>query len=183
MREAHRLDPVRFRPPRLRSLLRYAVVAALLTLAAGVLFVDPPAGTATLAGCRTGSPSGPSESPSDAPSDSPSGASAGDRRAALPVPSGLVGVPVQLAEPATAAVLRPGDRVDLIARTTHPSGTAAPDPDDVVLARDVLVLSVDLSPDRSPDEVVVYVAMPKDRAQRVARTAPTIPLGITVRPR
>lgn len=182
MREAHRLDPARFRPPRLRSLLRYAVVAALLTLAAGVLFVDPPAGTATLAGCRTGSAARPS-GPSDAPSDSPSGAPAADRRAALPVPSGLVGVPVQLAEPATAAVLRPGDRVDLIARTTHPSGTAAPDPDDVVLARDVLVLSVDLSPDRSPDEVVVYVAMPKDRAQRVARTAPTIPLGITVRPR
>jgi hypothetical protein len=176
MGEAHRLDPVRLRPSRLRPLIRYAVVAALLTLAAGTLFLDPPSGTAKPAACRTrGADAKPSRQPAPG---------TGDRPAALPVPSGLVGVPVQLAEPATAGVLRPGDRIDLIART---AGVESAEPgdaaEDVVLARDVLVLSVDLSPDRSPDEVVLYVAMARDRARDVARTAPSVPLGITVRPR
>lgn len=181
MREhTERLDPVRLRPPRLRPLLRYALVAALLALAAGVLLLERPA------------PAGSARCPA-VPRSSPS--PAGDRT--LAVPPGTVGVPVQLAEPATAAVLRPGDRVDVVARVARPGaspGAASTAPtsgnpsatdhsESVVLARDVLVLSVNSYADRSPDEGVIYLAMKKDQAQRVARTAPDVALGVTVRPR
>lgn len=174
--DRERLDPVRLRRLRFRPLLRYAAVAALLALAAGALFLDRPAPTRPAA-CRA------------VPAGS---ASAGEPRT-LPVPAGLVGVPVQLAEPATAAVVRPGDRVDLIARVSRPgvspepSGTAVtstnPGSTSVVLARDVLVLSVNAYGDRSPDEGVIYLGMKKDHAERVAKTAPDVALGVTVRPR
>ncbi|MGH3648539.1 MAG: hypothetical protein ACRDTM_15360, partial [Micromonosporaceae bacterium] len=106
--------------------------------------------------------------------------------------AGTVGVPVQLAEPATAAVLRPGDRVDVVARTSRPEPSAsaptsenppADNAGDVVLARGVLVLSINAHSDRSPDQGVVYLAMKKDQAQRVARTAPDVAIGVTVRAR
>ncbi len=172
------LHPVRFRPPHLRPLLRYAVVAALLATAAAVLMLDRPAAPARPAACRVATSASPI----------PSGSTA------LPVPAGLVGVPVQLAEPATAAVLRPGDRVDVVARTSRPAAT--PDrsptsenspspgpPTSTVLARDVLVLSVNADSHTSPDAVVIYLAMKKDHAERVSSSAPDVAMGITVRPR
>ncbi|MGH3659166.1 MAG: hypothetical protein ACRDUA_21145 [Micromonosporaceae bacterium] len=197
----NRLDPVRLRPPRPRSLLRYAVIAALLVLAAGVLFLEPHSGTAERTECA---PNARPEHTGATPSGSPS-----DRQAVLPVPSGHVGVPVQLAEPATAAVLRPGLRVDVIARTGRaapgsptPSndeggeapgdaenrdgedGEAEPGPaaGNVVLARNVLVLAVNADPAGSPDEGVLYLAVAAAHAERVATIAPEIAVGVTVRP-
>lgn len=162
-----RLDPVR-RWPRPRALLRHIVTAALLALAAVVLLTEP----GGAAECR---PDPSARSSPRAESTRPSGA----EPSALPVPAGRVGVPIQLAEPATAAVARPGDRVDVIARTAQPSA----DTEVVVLAADALVLAVNAYGDSSPDEGIVYLAMTKDQAERVAKIAPDVALGITVRPR
>jgi Flp pilus assembly protein CpaB len=96
-----------------------------------------------------------------------------DSPAALTLPRGTVGVPVQLAEPGAAAVLRPGDRVDVIARTGSPQGTT--DQGDEILAHDVLVIS-------SSEDGIVYLAMPPQQAPRVSRMAPDIAVGVTVHP-
>ena len=164
-----RLDPVR-RWPRPRALLRHVVTAALLALAAAVLLVEP----GGAAECRPDAEPSARSSPR-AESAQPAGA----EPSALPVPAGRAGVPIQLAEPATAAVARPGDRVDVIARTAEPSA----DTEVVVLAADALVLAVNAYGDGSPDEGIVYLAMTQDQARRVAKIAPTVALGITVRPR
>lgn len=98
---SNRLDPVgRLHLPRRSTMLRISLVAALLLTAAGVLYADP----------------GSAEVPVAAPTADP------DR---LPIPDGLVGVPVRLAEPTALAVLRTGDRVDLLAvRDTAPDRVA-----------------------------------------------------------
>lgn len=177
-----RLDPVRPRAPRPRSLLRHTATAALLALAAGVLLLDPALPSQTAAECR-GRPT------ASAPAED---ARRADERRSSPVPAGMVGVPIQLAEPATAAVARPGDRVDVIARVERPAAgtpddppgnSASPGQTEIVLATAALVLAVDSHPERSPDEGIVYLAMRKAEAQRVARTAPDVAIGITVRPR
>lgn len=181
-----RLDPVRPRAPRPRSLLRHTATAALLALAAAVLLLDPALPSQTSAECRGRPTTSPTAS---APSEDGRRA---DERRSPPVPAGMVGVPIQLAEPATAAVARPGDRVDVIARVERPAAgtpddppgdSASPGQTEIVLATAALVLAVDSHPERSPDEGIVYLAMRKAEAQRVARTAPDVAIGITVRPR
>ncbi|MGH2603185.1 MAG: hypothetical protein ACRDJ9_27855, partial [Dehalococcoidia bacterium] len=67
----------------------------------------------------------------------------------------------------------------VIARTADPDS----DVEVVVLAADALVLAVNAYGDRSPDEGIVFLAMTKDQARRVAKIAPSVALGITVRPR
>jgi hypothetical protein len=173
-----RLDPMRLRSPRIRSLLRYAAVAGLLALAAGTLLIDP----SPQAGCRgRGGPAATAAqapTPGRTPTAGPLGsATTTDRTpdppAALTPPRNTVGVPVQLAEPGTAAVLRPGDRVDVIARTGSPDATT--DQEAVVLAHDVLVIS-------SSDEGIVYLAIPPRQASRVSQMAPDVAVGVTVHP-
>lgn len=100
-------------------MLRLSLAAALLLTAAGVLYADPadPADHAD--------PAAPAPAPG-----------AEDR---LPIPDGLVGVPVTLDEPTALTVLRAGDRVDLL---------AVPDPDaagPAALASGAAVLAVDLA--------------------------------------
>lgn len=63
-------------------------------------------------------------------------------RFGISAPAGTVAVPIRLADPAVAALLRPGDRIDLVA-----PGAAASDPGDPVagppvLARGAIVLEV-----------------------------------------
>ena len=140
---ADRLDPVgRLRLPRRPTLVRATLVAALLLTAAGVLYAgaepaQPASGTPT--GPDPGAegssdPGAPGTGPSEPsrPADpgfgfgfgatDPTGAAdaewpghppGGPER--LPIPPGLVGVPVALGDPGRLAVLRPGDRVDLLA--------------------------------------------------------------------
>ncbi|HEX6969793.1 MAG TPA: flagellar biosynthesis protein FlgA [Micromonosporaceae bacterium] len=103
-------------------LLRTTIVAALIAVAAGVLYADadpqcPPAADA-------------SPTPATQPASDPAAPAAGTAALAAgtaapvqsagppsrpPVPSGLVGLAVRLAEPAALAVVRPGARVDLLA--------------------------------------------------------------------
>ncbi|MFJ8689245.1 hypothetical protein [Micromonospora wenchangensis] len=84
----------------------------------------------------------------------------GGAPAALPLPSGFVGVPVRLAEPAALAVLRPGARVDLL---VLPAGRNAGET--VLLAADALVLDV-VGGDATDGSSALYLAVRPDQAQR-----------------
>jgi hypothetical protein len=147
------LDPVgRFRLPRRPATLRAAAVAALLLTAVGLLYTDPRAGPpagqpATAASPGTGDHPGPSPDAGPGTDSGPvpgtglaipepagPGPEPGTER--LAIPPGRVGVPVGLGDPARLALLRPGDRVDLLAVPVMGG-------DPVPLASEVPVLAVD----------------------------------------
>ncbi|SCE81312.1 hypothetical protein GA0070607_1885 [Micromonospora coriariae] len=143
-----------------RTLLRAGLVAALLGLAAAVLH--------TPAGCPPTTRATPSPGPARAgPVDGPqptdtSATTAGQHPTAgpLPLPSGAVGVPVRLAEPAALAVVRPGARVDLLAAPPGGAGTEA-----ALLAPRALVLDV-LGAGATDGSSALYLALRPDQAQR-----------------
>ncbi len=166
------------RSPRTRSLLRHTTVAGLLTLAAGALLLDPTSGCdpGRAATTRAKVPDAVPASPASAPqARRTSGAlPTTDLRDALPLPDGMAGIPVQLADPGTVTALRPGDRVDVLVRTAEPAATSGPD---ATLARRALVLAVP-----SPSDGVLYLAMPPPQARQVARLPPDVAIGILVRP-
>lgn len=141
------LRPVRWRGmPRKGTLLRAGLVAILLGLAAAVL--QTPSGCPPGAGPVAPTPTPSSTADAGAPQDS-----------ALPLPSGLVGVPVRLAEPAALAVLRPGARVDLL---VVPAGGAAAEA--VLLASRALVLDV-VGAEAVDGSSALYLALRPDQAQ------------------
>ncbi|KKJ93193.1 hypothetical protein [Micromonospora sp. HK10] len=151
------LRPVRWRGlPRGGTLLRVALVAALLGLAATVL--------TTPAGCPTpdATPGGP---PSTRRPSAPTAGSAapgpGRSGAALPLPSGAVGVPVRLAEPAALAVLRPGARVDLLVVPAGGAPGAA-----ILIAPRALVLDVVGAAGAADGSSALYLALRPEQAQR-----------------
>lgn len=88
----------------------------------------------------------------------------------------LVAVPVRLADVASVWLLRPGDRVDVLAAGTAPDGPASA----VVVAAGAPVLSV---PQQEPDleGAVVLLATPPAAAQRLAGAAVTSRLSVVVR--
>ena len=142
------LRPMRWRgmPPG-GTLFRAGLVAVLLGLAAAVL--QTPSGCPPGAGPATPAPKPPPSPGANASQDS-----------ALPLPSGLVGVPVRLAEPAALAVLRPGARVDLL---VVPAGGAAAEA--VLLASRALVLDV-VGAEAVDASSALYLALPPEQAQR-----------------
>lgn len=104
-----RLDPVRWRRPGRGTLLRLAAVAALLATAAAALWSHPqPSCTSSVWSPPSGVAGAP---PSSGAVAAPLSAGPGDPPA---VPSGRVGVPVRLADPAALALVRPGNHVDLL---------------------------------------------------------------------
>ncbi|MEH0938675.1 flagellar biosynthesis protein FlgA [Micromonospora psammae] len=152
--------------PRGGTLLRIGLVAALLGLA--VIVLDTPAGcptpTAPPSGPSAGAGSGSPPSPAGADRGSwPAGAAPGDpasgarQGAALPLPGGLVGVPVRLAEPAALTVLRPGARVDLLVVADGRTGLLAPG---------ALVLDVVGGGDATDGSSALYLALRPDQAHR-----------------
>ncbi|MEU8287245.1 flagellar biosynthesis protein FlgA [Micromonospora sp. NPDC048905] len=179
-------------------LFRAGMVAALLGLAAAVL--QPPTGcpppaapsdgptgaAATSRPDADGSPitngrpdddgaAGPTDG-GGPPGPPPSGPTTGSGTAGpLPLPSGAVGVPVRLAEPAALAVARPGVRVDLLVVAPGGVGTKA-----VLLAPAALVLDVlGAAPtDRSP---ALYLALRPDQAQRTVGLPEGTRFAIVVR--
>lgn len=142
------LRPVRWRGlPRGGTLLRVALVAMLLGLAAAVL--------SSPAGCPPPGAGPASATPGRAaPDPSPSAG-------ALPLPSGAVGVPVRLAEPAALAVLRPGARVDLL--VVPAGGTAG---EATLLAPRALVLDVVGTAGAVDGSSALYLALRPEQAQR-----------------
>jgi len=104
-----RLDPVRWRPPGRRALLRLAIVATLLVTAAVLLWSRPQTCAEAPAEDCASDPSR-SATPSQITSRWPEPTST---RGHAEVPSGTVGVPIRLAEPTALQLIRAGDRVDL----------------------------------------------------------------------
>ncbi|MFF4806672.1 flagellar biosynthesis protein FlgA [Micromonospora chersina] len=177
-REEASLRPVRWRGlPRGRTLLRVALVAVLLGLAAAVLKTPegcPPGGTAAAPTAPAGgapaggAPATGGGTPGDgvqAGGGGPPGGGAqagGDRRAAaLPLPAGAVGVPIRLAEPAALAVLRPGARVDLLVVPAGRATGAA-----TLLAARALVLDVVGAAGAVDGSSALYLALRPEQAQR-----------------
>lgn len=195
------LRPSRW-PPRLTggSTLRWALAAALLLVAFGVVQLGSPDCVAREPTGMPGSP-GPSAGDLSTGATSAGGQSAGrsgsarppgggadgtadgqprrgttpdEREPALPVPAGAVGVPIRLAEPAALAVTRPGVRVDLLAAVPEP-GRAAAKP--LLVAGRALVLDV-----LAPEEGALYLALQPDQARRAIALPDTARFSIIVRP-
>ncbi|MFG2053752.1 flagellar biosynthesis protein FlgA [Micromonospora sp. NPDC048930] len=146
------LRPVRWRGlPRGGTLLRVALVAMLLGLAAAVL--------STPAGCPP--PGAGAVSATPHPTRSPATPDSGPSPGALPLPSGSVGVPIRLAEPAALAVLHPGARVDLL---VVPAGGAAGEA--TLLAPRALVLDVVGAAGAVDGSSALYLALRPEQAQR-----------------
>jgi len=171
-----RLDPVRWpRTVRRGTLVRGALVAVLLSTAAAVLYTGEPAAR----GCAEPLTAQPGPRPASAPApESPGGARSGDARprVRLPLPAGAVGVAVSLAEPVALAVVRPGDRVDLL---TVP---AAPEPP-VTLASAALVLAtaggaVD-DPPVAPG--ALYLALTPEQAKHTVALQARVRFAVVVR--
>ncbi|MDO3701354.1 flagellar biosynthesis protein FlgA [Micromonospora sp. C28SCA-DRY-2] len=135
--------------------------------AAGTSVTGHPAGRQAGSGDRSGVPGGVDQSGAldgrDRPGTGPGGgetvAGPDGRPAPLPLPSGAVGVPVGLAEPAALAVVRPGTRIDLLA---VPPGADGPG---ILLASRALVLDV-LGADALDAGAALYLALPPDQARR-----------------
>lgn len=114
-------------------------------------------------------------------------------RAALSVgrvlPPGTEAVPVRLADPGAADLLRPGDRVDvLVAHGDVATGDLAPGAgrsggaDATVVAGDVTVLSVPVPRTATGDQGgLVVVAAAPEQATALARAAAGGRLSVTVR--
>ncbi|MFC8299192.1 flagellar biosynthesis protein FlgA [Micromonospora orduensis] len=162
-----------------RTLLRVGLVAALLGLAAAVLHTPtgcPPTTGSTPSPASAGPASagpasaGPGRAPAatdgqvPAPGAGPPGSDGGTGPSSsprpLPLPSGSVGVPVRLAEPAALAVVRPGTRVDLLAAPPGGAGAEA-----TLLAAGALVLDV-LGGGATDGSSALYLALRPDQAQR-----------------
>jgi hypothetical protein len=179
---AARLDPVRWRLPGRAVTLRTLVVSVLLVVAAGALYVGyaggVPAGTCAAPKLAGSGPASPTAAGAPPPTSG-----------RLPVPPGRVGVPVRLAEPATAAILRTGDRVDLLAVPSSGSPTAV-GTDAVVLALGAASTGGLPGRDQSPDSGeattssagVVVLALTPAEATRTVGLALDAHLAVIVRP-
>jgi Flp pilus assembly protein CpaB len=105
--------------------------------------------------------------------------------AAAGVPD-AAGVPLRLADPAVAALLAPGTRVDVVGSPTPSpaTGAAAPagtDAAPAVLAGGAVVLAVLPSPDRTSGGPVVLVGLPAASAARVAGVSLAQEVTVTLR--
>jgi hypothetical protein len=175
------------------------VVTALLVTAAGALYTGgrstdaggcgtPLSGTTTAPAAHGGAPTTGSGTP--ATRSSAPGADGGAQNGSaqngtvpppdrLALPAGRVGVPVRLAEPATTAVLRAGDRVDLLAVASSGATTA--------VGTDALVLAVGpASPgyDGAPatGSAMIVLALTPAEAKRAVGSDPGTRLAVIVRP-
>ncbi|MFI6760348.1 RcpC/CpaB family pilus assembly protein [Micromonospora sp. NPDC050417] len=144
----------------------------LLALAAGVLYLRQPPPT-----CPAAPPS-PNPVVAERSSTGP-GDSSAPAGARLALPAGMVGVPVRLAEPAAVAVVRPGDRVDLL--VVPRAGMASPARATEVVAARALVLDV-LGPQSAVDgSTALYLALPPEQAQRTVALPDGTRFAIMVR--
>lgn len=137
-----RLDPVRWRRPARGLLLRLAAVAILLGTAALVSWSPPPT-------C-------------DPPTYTVPAAAASPSAGAWAVPSGSVGVPVRLADPAALALVEAGNRVDLLRLDDSDGSTTA-------VAESALVLRVTGADD--PTAGGLLLALDADEADHAVATS------------
>jgi hypothetical protein len=149
---------------------RTALVAALLLTAAAVLYDTPGAPpSATPAPSASSAPPAGSAPPAVPMASSPIPATDRTAPESLPIPAGAVGVPVRVFDPATLAVLRPGDRVDLLATADETTRIATAS----------LVLAVPATADEQ--QAVVYLAVSPAEARKVVASPPGVRFAVIVR--
>jgi Flp pilus assembly protein CpaB len=96
-------------------------------------------------------------------------------------PGESAAVPVRLADPEAAALVRAGDRVDVLGTPVAPDGTQVASGDATEVAAAVRVLAVLGSRDAA-DGVVLVVATSQQTARRLAGAAARHRLSVSVRP-
>jgi hypothetical protein len=152
---SERLDPPRLRlnPPRRATLVRAALVAALLCLAAGALVTGQPPDHSVPGSVPVAVPSGFASEP--------------------PAPPGLVGLPLRLHDAGVVAVVRAGQRVDVLASDgVRPAN---------LLASDVLVLRATAHGQAPEDGALLYLAVTREQAVRLAGITTDAQITVTVR--
>ncbi|CAL9307887.1 RcpC/CpaB family pilus assembly protein [Streptomyces sp. SudanB182_2057] len=158
-REVPPFDPVRVRGGRyqLRRLVRHrrrALAVGLAVTAAALVAAGPGTGPEAHGPQRPrGHPVGPPR----------------------PRPAELVTAPVRIADAATVRLLRPGDRVDVIAAQEPPADGAR------VLARGVRVTKVPEPPDGAAESgALVVLSVPRAAAARLVGASATARLAVTL---
>ncbi|OQR65943.1 hypothetical protein B6E66_01085 [Streptomyces maremycinicus] len=108
-------------------------------------------------------------------------------RASTPGPRAGVKVtaPVRIADADTVRLLRPGDRIDVIAvGSTTPGGVDDASSDALVVARGALVTKVPKPPDTAvgpaDDGALVVLSVPRSTAARLAGASATARLAVTL---
>ncbi|MGW4193604.1 hypothetical protein [Streptomyces sp. NPDC005004] len=153
----------RYAARRLLRSRRRAVAAGLAVTAAALVAAGPRA----MSGPRDAGPERPRGRPAAEP----------PRRHG---PAELVRAPVRIADAATVRLLRPGDRVDVIAAEERPTGGGAQ-----VLARGARVTRLPEPLGRPEDEVsaggaLVVLAVPRATAARLVGADPSARLAVTL---
>ena len=164
-----RLDPVRWRRPGRGLLIRLTAVAALLATAATVSWSHPqscapPTGAAAVSLAPPSAAAAPSSGAAADAMTGPAGAPI--------LPAGSVGVPVRLADPTALALVRPGNRVDLLRIDDEGGGTTA-------VASAALVLNVTGADDPTAGGLLLALT-PTEARQAV--TTPKHGFAIVIRP-
>ena len=143
-------------------------MAVLLALSAGALYAGQGEGA-----CTSGPPqvsAGKTATPTARTLALPSPEAAGAARRV--VPPGMAGVTVRLADPAVAAVLWPGARVDLLAGSARDAA-----------ARDVLVLAtIAGNAFDEPGAAALFVAVPQATTAQVSNVPTGTTFQVIVRP-
>lgn len=110
--------------------------------------------------------------------DSPTGQDPLAREKRKPPAVRLVAAPVRIADAATVRLLRPGDRVDVIAAANSPSGTET---DAHVVATDARVAEVPRTGETPPDGgALVVLSVPRSTATVLAGAGVTSRLAVTL---
>jgi Flp pilus assembly protein CpaB len=90
--------------------------------------------------------------------------------------TGMVTAPVRIADAATVLLLRPGDRVDVIAAEETATGGEAR-----VVARGARVTKVPQSPEAAGESgALVVLSVPRSTAARLAGASTTARLAVTL---
>ncbi|GGX18199.1 hypothetical protein GCM10010297_44560 [Streptomyces malachitofuscus] len=167
--EVPHFAPVRVRgglplPGRLVRHRRRAVAVGLAVTAAALVAAGP-----RDADRSRGHPGGPRATPA-------ASASPGERPVRQRQAGTAVTAPVRIADAATVRLLRPGDRVDVIAAEETVSGGEAR-----VVARGARVSEVPRPPDGAGDAgALVVLSVPRDTAARLAGASATARLAVTL---
>ncbi|WP_085210608.1 hypothetical protein [Streptomyces sp. Amel2xC10] len=152
---------------RRRALAAGLAVTAVALVAAAGPYGDGPA---------RGHPGPGSEVGSEVGSASGSGSGDGPPAHARSSPRGAkVTAPVRIADAATVRLLRPGDRVDVIAAERTASGDAAE-----VVARGALVTKIPEPLESSAAGALIVLSVPRPTAVRLAGAGATARLAVTL---
>lgn len=173
-----------------RDLLAGGLVAAAVAIGLGVLTPAPPATVTVLSAARdlpggtllTGADLRPVHLPVGlAPSGAVTGARAAVGQVLSGQPAGLLAVLLRVTDPATAAVVRAGDRVEVLGAATDRAGATAVVASAILVTEDLTVLAVPRPAQDSAEGALLVVATYPETARRQAGAAVGHRLSAVVR--